>query len=121
MTEFQRHGTPTRLRRRPVLSYENVRQRGGCAGAGAGGCDALPPEFAGAAGRGAEGAAPVVVGVLVWLPACSVRLYPTAKPRTTTTAMIMMMAPVHIAPELLRDSASRGRGEPLSDGRGESE
>jgi hypothetical protein len=113
--------TPKRLPRRPVLSYKNARQRGPCVGAGAAGCDALPPELAGAVGCGCAGADPVVVGVFGWLPACSVRLYSIANPRATKMTTIMTATPVHIVPELLLGSVSRGAGEPISDGRRESE
>src|SRR5580704_4768154 len=58
----------------------------GLAGLAGAGCAASPPVLAGAAGRGVDGAAPVVVGVAGRLLASSVRLYPIARPSTTTTA-----------------------------------
>jgi len=88
------------------------RQRGPSLGAGVagGGRIALPPGLAGGAGRGSDGAAPVVAGALDWLLlACSIRLYPIANPRiarTTTRAA----SQGHIDPPLLGPSRSRRRG-----------
>src|SRR5215468_8161803 len=57
--------------RRPSMNY---RPPTGIAGAGR---DALPPGLAGGAGRGSDGAVPVVVGALDLLSlACSVQLHP---------------------------------------------
>src|SRR5262245_52582126 len=62
-----------------VFATAENRQRGPSLGPGVGiagaGRDALPPGLAGGAGRGSDGAAPVVVGALDWLSlACSARL-----------------------------------------------
>ena len=113
--ERRRRGSGVR-----VFATAESRQRGPSFGEGAGagsagvgiagvGRDASPPGLAGGAGRGSDGAAPVVVGALDWLSlARSVQLYPIDIPiiaRKATSAA----SHGHIDPPLPGASGSRRR------------
>src|SRR5215470_1516287 len=110
-------GTPVAGSGAPVFGTAENRQRDPSLGAGAAGTgsagagrDALPPGLAGGAGRGSDGAAPVVVGAFDWLLlACSVRLYPIATPIITRMAT-SAASQGHIDARLLAASGSRRRG-----------
>jgi hypothetical protein len=91
-----------------ALPHRTPSAGAGLAGLAGAGCAGLPAGLDGAAGRGVDGAAPVVVGVAGRLLASSVRLYPIARPSTTTTAT-SAASQVHIDPALLGDSRSTRR------------